>query len=489
MPLAPPLLEGPFRTVPSAALAPSHATRELARSQIQALLAATPSYHGLTAQDRQRLEDDMVHIASYAAECVREMCWQSERLGQTPMVRQRLTVEAPSEAAEAQAPKRAPARAQEPFQPQAAGQVARITRDTLRAVAFPTFVADLIRGTFDAIVRTSMQQMESFMELVHNVSGTVDEFMANNITDVQAKSWLAQRYPDHIEFREGEAVVKDGADERPMPSFRRDLRLPEEIGSLDESVIEERLVPAARRRLAETRLQMLSTLVLMGVNRIVITGGKIRATMGFHIDTTDRARQQTASDFDFRSAASGSFGYGPWSASVSTSIAYVSSSRTSSEQEINTETDLTAEVELHFKSDYFPLQRFAPGQTIGTIQSHTAAPEANAAEGASSNPLGSGVPAAGGTVERYTSPRSRRSARPTDDIRPIGTLPAAPRAPDRPTPVERPPAAAQPPAESAPPPESNPPAAAPPAEGGDAAPAAPAPAARPAPRAAAPAAP
>jgi len=79
----------------------------------------------------------------------------------------------------------------------------------------------------------------------------------------------------------------------------------------------------------ESRLQMLSTLVLMGVNRIVVTGGKIRATMGFHIDTTDRAREEQASDFDFRTAVAGSFGFGPWSASASMSISYVSSTRSS----------------------------------------------------------------------------------------------------------------------------------------------------------------
>jgi hypothetical protein len=434
--LMPAALEAPFRTPLSTELDKNAATQALAVNQVKALLAAAPSYHLLADEDKARLESDMVHIAAYAAECAREVCAQSERLGQTPVVRHRVTIEAPAEAAAA---KPAPARAQEPFQPQAAGQVARITRDTLKAVAFPTFVADLIRGVFDAIVKTSIQQMESFMELVHNVSGTVDEFENSNISDIQAKSWLAEKYPEHIEFKEGNATPKDGAEERRMPSFKRDLKLDVEISSLDESVIEETLVPAARRRMAESRLQMLSTLVLMGVNRIVITGGKIRATMGFHIDTTDRARQQTASDFDFRSAVSGSFGWGPWSASASVSIAYVNSSRTSSEQEINTETDLTAEVELHFKSDYFPLQRFAPSGTIGAIQSHTAVPEANPIEGATSNPMGSGVPVAGNTVAPYKSPRSRRPEKPADEIRPAGKLPDAPKPPEKPAPVELPP--------------------------------------------------
>src|SRR5262249_14281700 len=150
---------------------------------------------------------------------------------------------------------------------------------------------------------------------LENVTKTVDEFMQDNISDNQARDWLQQRYPDHIRVQDGKAVVKDGADEKPMPNFQADLKLASDA-SLDDSAIEEKLVPAARRRLAESRLQLLSTLVLMGVNRIVITGGKIRATMGFHIDTRDRAREEHASDLDLRVATAGSFGFGPLSASM-----------------------------------------------------------------------------------------------------------------------------------------------------------------------------
>jgi hypothetical protein len=99
--------------------------------------------------------------------------------------------------------------------------------------------------------------------------------------------------------------------------------------------------------------------------------------MGFHIDATDRAHAEEATDFDFRTGASGSFGYGPWSASASMSIAYVRSTRADSDSQLNVETDLTGEVEIHFKSDYFPIQRFADAAHIGAIQGNTAVPSAN----------------------------------------------------------------------------------------------------------------
>lgn len=430
-------LEGPFNTPPSAhALEPAPATVNLVKSQVEALLLSSPSYHELSAETRGGMAENLVKIGAYAAECMRDMCWQSAKLGQTPVVRKRETISAPL------------ARAQTSnFQPSAANQIGRVTQETLKAVAFPTFVADLIRGTFNAIVQTSIQQMESFAQLLSNVTKTVDQFMEENISDMQARDWLQQRYPDHIRVQDGKAMPRDGSEEKKPPNFQSDLKLNSSV-SLDESGIEETLVPAARRRLAESRLQLLSTLVLMGVNRIVITGGKIRATMGFHIDTRDRAHEEHATDLDTRVAAAGSFGFGPWSVSASMSVAYVSSTRASSDSEINTETDLTGEVELHFKSDYFPVERFANKGMLGSIQNNTAVPEANVPP--TSNPLGTGVPTAGGDVPRFTSPRTKRSELPAPSLPPIGTPLPPPKMPVEPTaPVvkknEEPPA--QPPAE------------------------------------------
>jgi hypothetical protein len=41
---------------------------------------------------------------------------------------------------------------------------------------FPTFVADLIRGTFDAIVDTTIERMNAYAELLKDLSDSVDEY-------------------------------------------------------------------------------------------------------------------------------------------------------------------------------------------------------------------------------------------------------------------------------------------------------------------------
>ena len=252
-------------------------------------------------------------IAAYAAECVRDDWYQSEhRLGQRPLVVRSQQVPV----AEAQADQRPGA----DFVPGAAQKIGQVTRQTLDAIAFPTFVAELIRGTFDAITQASIKQMEAYGRLLGNVGRSVDDFMNQNISDNQARDWLVENYPNHlrVERRGGaspapqrpgakqakvpkraggdapvEAVLMpvEGAGDKPLPNWRGDLGVTG-TPSLDESWLEEKLVPAGRRKLAQSRLSMLSTMVLMGMNRITVTGGKLRATMAFHIDTSDFAREE-----------------------------------------------------------------------------------------------------------------------------------------------------------------------------------------------------
>jgi hypothetical protein len=429
-------LPKPYDTPPAAeALRPGPATIELVRSQVDALLTASPSYHALDRRDQQRLRSNLVKIASYSAELIRDDWYQSRRLGQTPMLRRKEVVEGPlaSEGAAANGLASAQAAADD-FRPAAANQIGRVTRETLNAVAFPTFVADLIHGTFNAITQSSVQQIEAYVRLLDNVSKTVDQFMNSSVSDAQAHAWLAEMYPTHIRLEDGRAVPQSNADERPLPDFQKDLNVDGGI-TLDESSIEETLVPAARRKLAQSRLQSLSTMVLMGMNRIIITGGKLRATMGFHIDTRDQAQTQTATDLDLRHSGQFQIGYGWIGGSASHSIAYVSSTRTNSDAEINVQTDLTGEVELLFKTESFPIRRFADGGTLNQIRSNTPNPDENPVnDGKSSNPFGEITPSSG-SESKYPSFKSpltkdRPPKEEAQPIRKLGELPQAPKPPD-----------------------------------------------------------
>jgi hypothetical protein len=408
---ASPALPRPFSTPPSPdGVHPTAATRALVSSQVRALLASWPAFHDLPTYAQQEVAGHMEHIASYAAELVRDDWWQSARLDQRPVLRRRATVR-PLPVARAQA-------AGDNLGAGATSRVGAVTRQTLRAIAFPEFVADLIRSTFRAITDASIQQLDALRALLGNVSGTVDEFEEQNITDSQAREWLAQQYGTHLQLGGGQLSPRPDAPETPPP-WQQQLGLPRSVDPSDQDAIEEILVPAARRKLSQGRLETLSLLVLMGLDRIVVTGGKIRATMAFHIDASDAAREANASEFDLRVAAAGSVGFGPWSASVSTSVGYVTSSRSESESEINVAADLTGEVELHFRTDPVQLNRLLSDTGIDRIVANTPAPAANA----EAIPWGT-------SPEARVAPTARRQSaridRPLREAPPLPTPPPIP---------------------------------------------------------------
>ncbi|MGQ0564370.1 MAG: hypothetical protein ACT4OK_04785 [Gemmobacter sp.] len=382
-------LPGPFAAAPGKEMAPPPAVAALAAGQVKALLDAAPAFYQLPAPARARMQADLEKIAGYSAALIHDDWSQSERMGQSPVVRERRVIEGRV------TPQPRPAarsletglsgfqRGEEgKFTPVAASNVAKITEDTLNAIAFPTFVADLIKGTFQAIVDASIQQMEAYGTLLANVAKTVDQFMADNITDNNARDWLAGAYPRQVRLdtSSGQPVLRkaEGADDAPAPDYQTDLNVGSDF-SLEDDSIEETLVPAARRKIAQSRQQTLATMVLMGMNRIVVTRGRIKAAMGFRIDTTDRASTEFASNFETKHESSASYGWflSPVKASVKNSVAYVSSTKKNSESEIDVSADLTGEVDLQFKSDYFPLERFADTGVIAQIQQNTPNPNAN----------------------------------------------------------------------------------------------------------------
>src|SRR5258708_25580761 len=102
---------------------------------------------------------------------------------------------------------------------------------------------------------------------------------------------------------------------------------------------------------------------MLGMQRIGIESGRLSAAMRFHIDTRSIAASESGSRFDLENKAEvkGSFGYGPWGAEakMTNTIGYVTTQKSTSTEEMNTELDLNSSVELYFKTDYVPLDRLA----------------------------------------------------------------------------------------------------------------------------------
>jgi hypothetical protein len=228
-------------------------------------------------------------------------------------------------------------------------------------IDFPDFVASLVHGTFDAIVDAAIRQMESYADLVSAVAKSVEQFTEDNVTPNQARDWLVQQYPQDLALDLSgppKVIPKpaqgEDADQPRSPDWLREFQLEGE--ELTPELIEEQLVPRARSKVGQGRQQMLATMVLLGLNRVVVRDGTISARLRFRASAADTAKVEYAVSDDPQGGSSwgsrGNSGYALPSTKVSTVGVNVQS-----DSELNAE--LFGEVKINFASETLPLERFA----------------------------------------------------------------------------------------------------------------------------------
>ncbi len=267
------------------------------------------------------------------------------------------------------------------------------------AIDFPTFVASLVHGTYDAIVDSSIKQVESFADLVGAVAKPLDQFAQENVTDGQARAWLVEQYPHDVtlvqdggEYRLAPAVRASDDDAAPAPAWFADFGAAD--GAFDSQTLESVVLPRARERVAQHRLSTLSTMVLLGMQRVVVKDGTIAASLNFQAKARDRAAVQYATSNDPSSGQTTWGGRGT-SGDVVTTVSTVA---------VNAQTDtdlkatLTGKVSINFASETLPLDRFVDEASRNLLERHSrpaariAPPAATAAQPAV--PVAASAPAA-----------------------------------------------------------------------------------------------
>jgi hypothetical protein len=203
------------------------------------------------------------------------------------------------------------------------------TGELLREVNFPNFVAELIQGVFQAVVDASIQQMKAYGELVQSVAMSLSDFRDQNVTENQARDHLAGKYPNLMQVNITEngprLGPRAGASGLDLPDFRSELGLDEDVTDLDEETIEQQLVPAARNDLARSRQTLLATMLLMGINRIVVTDGKINAKLRFDFRARDKM-DTYAQEFDYKNFGQSTVSQSEYESGMKTGEGYTSGS-------------------------------------------------------------------------------------------------------------------------------------------------------------------
>ena len=239
--------------------------------------------------------------------------------------------------------------------------------EMVQKVDFPKFVSGLIKGVFQAVVDASIQQMRAFGELLAATAKTVEQFAADHISDAEARDHVANRYPSAVRVD----TSTDGP-ARLRPSLNDDddgSTVAEDYGldslDLDDDESEQKLVGAAKLEMARSRQQLMATMVLLGINRIVVTNGRINAKVVFDMRASDEAKRRSrASLHDKRMEANAStsgfalpfFAGGSFSADAHETTV-TSSIDDTSESKAEVKAQLSGDVRLSFKSETFPLER------------------------------------------------------------------------------------------------------------------------------------
>jgi hypothetical protein len=351
------------------------------RWQVRQMLEATPSYGELDPAERRSTANSLVKVLTYLSsdpdkrEAARGMAASDSYTSQkqTPQsaegrdaLNKRLSEK--------------PEQVGKDFKAGGVNAAADAFKSLVAAVDFPKFVSSLIEGVFTSIVNSSIKQMHEFGKFLNGVAMTLKDFAQENVNVDEARDYLTGKYPKALKT-EGEGANKrlaqrEDADDDAMPDFKALFNLDEDA-DLDDEEGEAKIVEGAQMQLARMRQQQLATMVLLGINRIVVTEGEIKATVQFDVSGKDTAARHSQAGMDdtqthrdsshrYDYEAKRSFwgtsqsGSGGGSSDVNTRVSTSSSDvQDDSESKAEAKAKMTGFVQVKFKSETFPLERMA----------------------------------------------------------------------------------------------------------------------------------
>lgn len=242
-------------------------------------------------------------------------------------------------------------------------QAGELAGEFIEEVDFPKFVRDLLKAVFDANLEVTLTQMESFQELLKTATASISKFV-NAIDDTAAFGYLAENQGDdfNIDFSDTEAD-KDG---NPKATLTDKDGEPVDLG---DNEIKSRIMDA-KIAMAKEQRALLRETILMGVTRLVVEKGQVKASVLFDIKASEKidkadkaALKESVAKSGTVSASGGLIGkiFGGPSGGYTTSKRKTKISVSSAKSTAST--DLAAKVagsvDIQFKSDYFKLDNFA----------------------------------------------------------------------------------------------------------------------------------
>jgi hypothetical protein len=243
-------------------------------------------------------------------------------------------------------------------------QAGELAGEFVDSVNFPQFVRDLLKGVFDANLQVTLQQMQAYQNLLKSATQSLSKFVTQ-IDDAGAFGYLAENEPEAFTLSFDDEEKDEAGNAKAILVDKEGNKLDLGDNELKAKVMDAKLAMAREQR------ALLRETILMGITRLVVEKGIVKASVLFDIkasekiDLTDKAaiQQQRAS------GSSVGHGTGPVAAFFGGSVTAghtrserktqisISSAKSTSSTDLSAK--LAGSVEINFKSDYFKLDNFA----------------------------------------------------------------------------------------------------------------------------------
>ena len=253
-------------------------------------------------------------------------------------------------------------------------QAGGLLADAVQDVDFPGFVRDLLTGVFDANLDANERQMEAYRDLLKEATREVTDFV-NEIDDesamyrlVQDNSQFQLSFPDSGFSDSGFSDDNSSAQNLPTITDQNGQEIPSD--EIKAKILDTKLAMAKERR------TILRETLLMGISRLVVEKGTIRASVEFKIRAAEKTNtQQQAKENVLKQRKSqfavggvwGAFGGGYKRANIK-KTSQISIAASNSQTSTDLSATLKGSVEIQFKSDYFKLDNFTQIFDLGEGQ-------------------------------------------------------------------------------------------------------------------------
>jgi len=268
-----------------------------------------------------------------------------------------------------------------------AGTRAMAAATQLEKIGFVDFTVDLVKGVYEVIVSSSMEQLQAYADLVSKVSKSLEEYqneiLGADETEQQAK---AESYiVDVLELTKAATYNLNEDQASGIREHFAGITVQEDDTSktIDDyitvsgstyQITHANLVKIVLEKLkqsTEHSYDLLTTILKMGMQKVVVTNGEIHTKLTFHVDASDDY-SKTSSQYNSKSSGWGigggfsgtsgglvgkvlgsasSLGLSGGYSSRKLSVSVVNEKSTSA---TNVNVDILGEVRINFRTETFP---------------------------------------------------------------------------------------------------------------------------------------